>query len=162
MARAVRTFNNGCDCGKDHDSIEYLVASTLYDYAVGNTDYADEWEVGLKVAEFAEQVGWVKAGDEVEDLRILVDGMTGLDEVGHVEFPNPAHHSSTMQAKMRTNSDTSVENTHIALHGDWVLMVKWEEGQNPHTEDGTVVAAVRLDSEERRSLIEHLQSIDED
>jgi hypothetical protein len=160
MARAVRTFNtDNCQCDWDHDSIEYLTASTLHAFSVGQLQFEDERAIGVYVAGLAEQVGWVKAGDELEDLHKLLDGVTGLDEVGHIDFEANQKH----QYEAQINNETASERVGLAMKGNYLLFVQWDEGEDPREEPATVVGIIQLDIDAKRDLIARLeQSIEED
>lgn len=68
MARATKTFNrDDCFCGLDHDTLDHIVRQTLALATAGRIHSEDQF-VGI-IVKSAEEVGWVKAGDELEDLR---------------------------------------------------------------------------------------------
>jgi hypothetical protein len=82
MARAKHTYNTGkCTCGKDHDQLSHIVAAVIIGVENGALEADSPWDVGDLVAQAAEDVGWVKAGDELEDLRSLVGDITGIDSI---------------------------------------------------------------------------------
>lgn len=82
MARAKHTYNRpDCECGYDHDDLPHIVAAVLIGVETGALDAETPQEVGQLVAQAAGMVGWVKAGDELEDLRSLVGDITGIDSI---------------------------------------------------------------------------------
>jgi hypothetical protein len=158
MARAVRTFNTDCNCGTDHDTIEWLVASTLFSYARGLVEFDSEMDIGLAVAQMAEQCGWVRAGDEVEDLRVLLDGVTGLDEVGEVDFEENQREAKTA---LITN-ETVTERVGLAMQGDHLLFVQWDEQAQMGDDPARVVGVIYLTDEGKRALIQTIEASIED
>lgn len=161
MARAIRTFNvENCQCDKDHDSLEWLIASTLNAYGRGVLNFADEREIGEYIAGLADQVGWVQAGDEVADLRQLLDGVTGLDEAGqNIDFDTNIHSEDEEEV------DDEDDPYHIAnavavaltLQGNYLVMVKWSEGQSPQNDSPTILGGIPMTEDSKLKLIRTLQ-----
>lgn len=80
MAKQYRTFNTpNCYCGQDHDSLAHMALATMAAWQRGDFDeYEDPMAAAAMVLEdAAEQVGWVKAAAELEDLRELYGRSAG-------------------------------------------------------------------------------------
>lgn len=82
MARAIRTLNTpNCVCHQDHDALEFIVMAVLEsaDRHVNDGETVMHSDIAMSIAKVAEEVGWVKAGDELEDLRLICNSVMAPD-----------------------------------------------------------------------------------
>lgn len=163
MARAIRTFNiPDCTCGHDHDLLEFLVASVIKGVEEGDIEAEDALEIGYIVAQAAEQVGWVKAGDELEDLRMLTNGLTGMAELepelsSGESFTAPQSNHPDDPRLIRQHMLLSVSNDELAIARPGTDSLRVSES-TPE-----VVFVIALDRDLKLALIRDLTaSLEED
>lgn len=158
MARAVHTFNtDSCDCGQDHDQIFYLVGAVLAAIDRGALPDNGPAETGHMVQRAAEMVGWVKAGDELEDLRSLVGDLTGIDQID-LDDLQPGEGFTAKPVNSLDDDALKPQNMLLSFSDDKLYIAK-PAGNALRAKDDQVevIFTVHLDEQTKRVLVEQIQ-----
>lgn len=87
---AIDLNRKDCNCGKDHNSISWIVGAVLYNLEKKKVPYTSEIAARW-VEEICHQVGWTRDGGQLEALQGFVADFDALQDLPVAEASQKTH-----------------------------------------------------------------------